>query len=202
MMPATIRGAVEAAAVAAAAIACGVVVIVHSGEEVYGIPGWGVGATVALVAVSLAGCALVAWAGRPGFSAVLVACAALMVLGVLAIFSVGLLALLVAGGLLSWALSGRWSGPRRGRAAVGAVLAGAPLPLLVAFAAAGPLVACDVDGAGSGENVFLGLVSDGGSAFTTSDAGGSASGHSEGGGYAYSYTCRDGQLVRFDLRWR
>jgi hypothetical protein len=201
-MAATARGAVVAAVVAAAAVACGVVVIVHSGEEVYGIPGWGVGLTVALVAVSLAGCAVVARVRQPGFSAVVLACAAFVVLGMLAVFSFGLLALLVAVGLLRWALSGRWSGPLRGRAAVGAVLAGAPLPVLVIFAAAGPLVDCDVDGVSGGENVFLGLGSDGGSATATGDGGGSASGRVEGGGYAYSYTCRDGQLVRFDMRWR
>jgi hypothetical protein len=88
---------------------------------------------------------------------------------------------------------------------VGAVLAGASLPLLVTLAMAGPLVDCDRDGVTSGENLFLGLESTGGSGVSSSEAGdasGTFTGRVEGGGYHYSYVCRDGRLAQFDLRWR
>jgi hypothetical protein len=78
--------------------------------------------------------------------------------------------------------------------------------VLVVVAMAGPLVDCDVNGVTSGENVFLGLGTGGGgdasSASAAGDTSGRFSGRAEGAGYDYSYVCRDGRLVKFDLRWR
>jgi hypothetical protein len=162
--------------------------------------------TALLLSLVAIGCGLLAWSRQPAFGAVVLAGVAIGVLGLLAILSFGVLALLVAGALLAWAGSGRWSGARRGRAAAGAVLAGAPLPVLVVFAIAGPLVDCDVNGVTSGENVFLALGSarggDASSASAASNATGTFSGRAEGPGYDYSYVCRDGSLVKFDLHRR
>jgi hypothetical protein len=173
---------------------------------VYGIPGWGVTMTLVLMSLVLVGSVLIAWSRQPAFTAVVLAGVALGVLGLLAILSFGVVALLVAGGLLGWACSSRWSGARSGRAAAGAVLAGAPLPILAVFAMAGPLVDCDIDGVTSGENVFLGRGSADGNGVSSASAAGVAngafSGHAEGPGYDYSYVCRGGRLVKFDLRWR
>lgn len=180
------------------AIVLGVVVLDHAGDAVYGIPRWGVVMTVALMGSSAVGGAVLAWSRQVGFGAVVLSAAATGALGILAVFSFGLLALLAATGLLAWAASGTWAGARNTRAAVGAVLAGAPLPVLVVLAASGPLVDCQADGVTAGENVFLGVGSSGGSATATADG----TGRVEGGSYEYSYTCRDGTLVRFELRWR
>ena len=184
----------------------GVVTIDRASDAVYGIPGWGVALTALLLSLVVIGCGLIAWSRQPAFGAVALAGVAFGVLGLLAILSFGVLALLVAGGLLASAGSGRWSGARRGRAAAGAVLAGAPLPVLVVFALAGPLVDCDVNGATSGENVFLTLGSargaDASSGRAASGASGTFSGRAEGPGYDYSYVCRDGSLVKFDLHRR
>lgn len=184
----------------------GVLLVDHASQEVYAIPRWGVGLTLGLLALSIFGCGLIVWSRQAGFSAVVLGGAALGVLGLLAIFSFGLLALVIASGLLGWAAAGRWPGRRRGRAAVGAVLAGAPLPLLVVFAMGGPLVDCDADGSSSEENLFMGVASGGGSTISSGSAtrapGGTESGHAQGGGYEYSYACRGEKLVRFNLRWR
>jgi hypothetical protein len=180
----------------------GVLTIDRASEEVYGIPGWGVALTAVLLSLVVVGCGLIAWSRQLAFSAVV----AFGVLGLLAILSFGVLALLVAAALLGWARSDSWSSARRGRAAAGAVLAGAPLPVLVVVAMAGPLVDCDVNGVTSGENVFLALGSarggDVSSASAASDASGTFSGRAEGPGYEYSYVCRDGSLVKFDLHRR
>jgi hypothetical protein len=184
----------------------GVATIDRASEAVYGIPGWGAALTALLLSLVVLGCGLIVWSRQPVFSAVMLAGVAASVLGLLAILSFGVLALIVAGGLLTWAGSGRWSGARRGRAAAGAVLAGTPLPVLVVFAMAGPLVDCDVNGVTSGENVFWALGSarggDAASAIAASDASGAFSGRAEGPGYDYSYVCRDGTLVEFDLHRR
>jgi hypothetical protein len=177
----------------------------RASKEVYGIPSWGVVVTLVLLGLTVVGCGLIAWSRQPAFSAVVLAGVALAALGLLAILSFGVLALLVAGGVLAWAGSRRWRGARRGRAAVGALLAGAPLGLLVSLAIAGPLVDCDTDGVTSVENVFLGMRSAAGTSTSSASASGDPNGTFSGrvkGGYEYSYVCRGGRLVRFDLRWR
>jgi hypothetical protein len=178
----------------------------RASKEVYGIPGWGVVVTLVLLGLTVVGCGLIAWSRQPAFSSVVLAGVALAALGFLTILSFGVLALLVAGGVLAWAASDRWQGARSGRAAVGALLAGAPLALLAGFAIAGPLVDCETDGVTSGENVFLGMRSTAGtstaSESASGDPDGTFSGRVEGDGYEYSYECRSERLVKFDLRWR
>jgi hypothetical protein len=127
----------------------------RASKEVYGIPGWGVVATLALLGMTVVGRGLIAWSRRPAFSAVVFAGAAPAALGLLAVPSFGVFALLAAAGVLARAGGGRRRGARSGRAAVGAVLAGAPFALLVSFAITGPLVDCHTDGVTSGGNVFL-----------------------------------------------
>jgi hypothetical protein len=201
------RGALVAVPVLAGAVYCAAVVVDHASKAVYAVPGWGLAMTVVLLCLALVGCGLVVMSRRPGFSAVVLAGVALGVLGLLAITSIGMFALLLACALLGWAGFDGWHGDGRGQAAVGAMLAGAPLPLLVIFAIAGPLVDCDRNGVTSGENFFVSLKSSGGSASAwsgsaTSDTTGAFNGRSAGSGYEYSYVCRDGRLVHFDLRWR
>lgn len=198
--------ALVALPVLAGALSSSLVVFDHAGDDVYGIPARGIAATIVLLALTLFGAGVILWSRQAGLSAVVLAGAALGAFGVLAIFSFGLPALLAAWGLLAWAGRRRWSAPRRAQATVGAVLAGAPLPLLVLFAAAEPLVSCEANGSSGGENVFTALGStgatSGSSGSVTSAPDGSGSGHAEGAGYEYSYECRDGRLVRFNLRWR
>jgi hypothetical protein len=180
--------------------------VTRASDDIYGIPGWGVAATVVLLCLTVVGCGLIASSRQPVFSVVVLAAAALGVAGILAIFSFGVLAVLLAGGLLAWAGSGRWSSARTSSAVVGGLLTGAPLPVLVSFALAGPLVECHTDGVTTGGNVFLGAQStretSTSPASATGEPDGTFSGHVEGDGYDYSYVCRDGRLVEFDLRWR
>lgn len=198
--------ALVALPVLAGALYSSLIVFDHAGEDVYGIPARGVAATIVLLVLTLLGAGVILWSRQAGLSAVVLAAAALGAFGVLAIFSVGLLALLASCALLAWATAHRWSGRRRSQATVGAVLAGAPLPLLVLFAAAGPLVKCEANGSSAGENAFTASRSTGGSSVSsgsaTSAPDGTGSGHVKGAGYEYSYECRDGRLVRFDIRRR
>jgi len=119
-----------------------------------------------------------------------------------AIFSFGLLALIVGGALFAYALSDRWEHAREPKATAGAVAAGIALPLLVVFAIQGPLVSCDENGAQAGENLFLGLGSSSGSSESLVPLSGDATGREEGESYVYMYRRRDGELARFDLTWR
>jgi len=202
--PQIARAALPALPILAGATFLSLLTVARASQEVYGIPGWGVLVTCVLLGLTVVGCGLIAWSRQPAFSAVVVAAVALTALGFLAVLSFGVLALLVAAGLAAWASRGRWRGAHRGRATVGALLAGAPLPLLIGFALAGPLVDCDTNAVTSGENVFLGMQSAGSGTSATGTDGpdGTFSGRAEGGGYAYSYVCRDGRLVSFELRWR
>lgn len=202
--PGTVGAALVVALALAGAISCAALTIGRASDEVYGIPGWGVAVTAVLLAVVVGGCALIWWSRQPAFSALVLAGVAFGVLGLLAALSFGPLALLVAAALLTWAASR--SRARSARAAAGAVLAGAPLPLLAVFAMAGPLVDCEPNGVTNGENVFLTFGSGGGSGgwsgSTAGDAGGAMTGHAEGPGYDYTFVCRDGRLVEFELHRR
>jgi hypothetical protein len=202
--PRTLKGALVALPVIGGALVATAVVLDHAGQDVYGIPGWGVGVTIALSSLVLLGAGAILWSRQPALSAVVLVGAALGAFGVVAMLSIGPFALIPAGGLLWWASAHRWTGPHRTRATVGAALAGAPLPVLVVFAMAGPLVECAANGSSSGENVFMALGSSGGSgtsvATSSSSLDATAGGHASGDGYEYSYECRDGRLVRFALR--
>jgi hypothetical protein len=192
-----------AAAAAAAVALCGGTVLAHAGQDVYAIPDWGRTLTMVLLALGVAGAAVVAWARQAQHSAAVLVIAALGVFGLLAIFSVGIVVLAVAAGLLALTLGRDWTGPRRGAAAAGAVLAGGVLPLLLLLALSDPVVDCGPEGTRAGENLFMALGGDEtASAAMDSPDGGIETGGSRGENYEYDFTCRDGRLVEFDLRWR
>ncbi len=186
-----------------AAIACAVRVVGHAADDVYGIPGWGVALTLGLVALSFAGDALVAWSQEPAAGAVALVAGALGGLGLLTFLPLGLLGLAAAALLAVRTLGRRGAGART---VAGGLLAGAPLPLLAILALGGPVVRCHPDGSSAGESFFMGVASGRGVGASSGASGaaapGTETGHAESDGYAYSYTCRDGRLVRFRLRWR
>ena len=182
-------------AILAAAAAALAVAVDHAGEDVYYVPTYGVAIAAAAFAAAVAG-GVVIWRSRAaGLGVAAAAATALFVLGVLAIFSIGLLLLLVAA-VVTVAVARRAG--ERPAAVAGGVLLGAPLPVLAVIALAGPLVDCQTGT--SGENVFLGFESSESSGSTTVSPDGSSTGRVAGEGYAYEYACRDGRLVRFELR--
>jgi hypothetical protein len=193
------RTALLVTVVLVAALGLGAVTLGRASDDVYGIPGWGVAATLVLVALAVAGCALIARARQPAFSAAILVGTALAVLGMLAILSFGLLALVVAALVLAWAGTRQH---RSGRAAAGAMLAGAALPVLFVFVLSGPLVDCDPDGVTSGENLFMAGTSGSGASTGWGDEEETFTGTQRGDDYDYSYTCRGGELVSFELRRR
>jgi hypothetical protein len=111
-------------------------------------------------------------------------------------------ALLLAMALIPLLASRRWPQERRGAATAGAVLVGVALPLLAFCALSGPVVSCGSDSVSGGENVFMGLMSGDSTSEMSSGSDGSSGGHASGGGYEYSFECRDGELASFRLRWR
>ena len=194
-------GAIVLVAALAGAVASLVAFAEHSGDDVYGIPGWGLGLATGLTVLVAAGCLLAWWSRDAAFSALIATSAAFGVFGILSLLSVGVLALGIAVGLAVWAGMAR-SGERRASAAVGGALVGGPLPLLVVLALSNPVVDCQRGATTSGENFFMGLTSDSAESSVTDAPDGSSSGSARGDSYRYSYECRDGRLVRFDLRWR
>lgn len=187
---------------ALALTASGVTALLHAGQEVYAIPGWGVMLTVALMFIGLAGAALVAWSRQPAYAAGILAGTALGAFGLLAILSIGIFILAVAAGLLGWTLRRPWTGPRRGAAAAGAVLAGVALPVLLVLALSGPVVDCGPQGTSAGENLFMALGNDESEAESSDSPGGPETGRARGETYEYTFTCQDGQLTEFDFRRR
>ena len=178
----------------------GAAVLTHADEEVYAFPGWGVTLTLVLLVVGLGGALAIGWARRASLSAGVLVASALLVFGVLAILSVGVLALLTGAGLLAWTLR-RAPGSRRLAAIGGAALAGAVLPVLLVIALSGPVVECDGEGASAGENLFMSLGGGGGESeiFDALDRSG---GSARGGNYEYTFSCVGERLAEFDLRWR
>jgi hypothetical protein len=198
---------VVVAAAVLGAVGAAILVASHADETVYAIPGWGVTIAVGLAAVSLAGCAVIAWSRNAGVGALMLGAAATGAFGLLAIASVGLLILLAATGLLVFAIRAAATDPQGGRALAGGALAGLPLALLAVMALSGPVVECAENGAGAGENIFMTMASVGGDGVSTGESTSSAAvdtsgGEASGASYEYSYKCAGGKLVDFDLRWR
>lgn len=98
-------GVLVIAAALVIAVYFGVSALDHANEEVYAVPRWGVLIAIALLALTVVGVVLVAWSGQLNLGAVSAGAAALAVLGVLAMFSFGLLALVAAAGLFAWPVS-------------------------------------------------------------------------------------------------
>jgi hypothetical protein len=180
----------------AAIVASLVLTLVHAGQEVYDIPGYGV--AIAVVAGVVAAVAIgVGWRATCGRVVALAAIGgALTVLGVLSLPPV----LVVAAALLVLAV--RTSrGEHATAAVVAGVLLGIALHVVALIALSPPLVDCATGSAG--ENVFLGLTSNAASGRGSADAAGTTSrGRARGETYEYTYSCRDGRLVDFELRNR
>jgi hypothetical protein len=173
----------------------------HGREEIYAIPGWALVLGVALAGAAIAGCVVAATSDHPVFALAALLTVALTVAGVVSIFSVGLLLLALAAGVA--VVAARMA--QSSQATIGAVLVGFAVPLLALFALSGPVVECGHDGSSSGENLFMafGSGSDSGSSGTVASApGGDGSGSASGPGYAYTFECRDSELVAFELHWR
>src|SRR5687768_3474544 len=97
------RGALVAVPVLGGAVYCSALTVDHASKAVYAVPGWGVVTTGVLLSLTLVGCGLLVWSRQPLFGAVVLAGVALGVLGLLAITSIGMPALLLACGLFGWA---------------------------------------------------------------------------------------------------
>ena len=183
----------------AVAAACGAVLLAHSSDEIYAVPGWAVTTTIVLVVVAVAGGALIVRSRAAHFGAIVATAVALGAFGVLAILSIGIVALALAAAMFAWA----FRAPSRPPLAIaGGALLGVALPVLVVFAMAGTVVDCSENGARAGENVFLGLESSEGNGEATSSPDGRETGSASGETYEYTWACDGDRLVEFELRRR
>lgn len=172
--------------------------LLHAGQDVYYIPGYGVGIALAAFVLASVGAGLGWRSGRPGIVALTLLAVALGVIGFLSILSIGILLLAVS--LALFVVAARLPRGRHHAAATGAgVLLGLGVPVLALISLSPPLVDCEASS--SGENIFLGLESNSASGSVSAD-GRTDRGRAEGGTYRYSYTCRNGKLVQFDFRHR
>lgn len=184
-----------------------VVVVQHAGRPVYDLPTGAVVVGVLAALASIVGWGLVARSGDPLFlgGAVL---GLLLVGGVAALLSVGVLLLLAALALAT--VIGRAAGRRRaeGRhqstrlAILAAALVGLGLPIAAGVAADGPRVRCLRDGVATSSSIFRGGSSvSGGSGESIAeplDAGPAEHRGSFGsGGRTYAYRCVGTELVEF-----
>lgn len=173
----------------------------HARQEVFYIPAYGVVIAAGAFVLAAIGLALSWRSRRYGVVTLTMLAVALGMLGVLAIFSIGVL--LLAGSLvLFFVVAAKLpGGPNRTQAAAGGVLLGLGLPALALMSLSPPLVDCQ--SGSSGENIFLGFESDSAAASASLSADGrTETGRAQGDTYEYAYRCRDGKLARFDLRRR
>ncbi|MDX6683843.1 MAG: hypothetical protein QOG94_3882 [Solirubrobacteraceae bacterium] len=182
-----------------AAIGAGLVVtVVHAGDEVYAIPGYGVAIAAGGAVLALAGIAL-AWRSRRGRAVTLAALAG--ALAVLALLSFPPLLVLVAAiAAIALRTAGRGETRNRAAAIAGGAMLGIGLHVVALIALSAPLVDCAAGRAG--ENVFLGLRSHASSGTGSAGGDGRTRGRLRGDGYELSYACRGDDLVQFDLRDR
>jgi hypothetical protein len=180
-----------------AVVAAGLVLtVVHASDEVYAIPGYGVGIAIAGAALAAAGIAL-GWRARCGRAVALAATAG--ALAILALLSFPPMLVLVAVLAVIAVRMARGSA-NAGAALAGGAMLGAGLHVVALIALSPPLVDCASGQAG--ENVFLGLRSDRSSGNGSSSHSGTTSGRLEGDDYVLTYSCRGAELVDFDLRRR
>lgn len=177
--------------------------IVHSRQEIFYIPAYGVGIAAGAFCLALLGLAL-SWRSRGfGLALVTMLAVALGVIGVLTILSIGVVLLAISLALGSVAAT-RLTVDGSGRAAAaGGALLGLGVPVLAVVAMSGPLVECELGGARVQGNLFLGFESgSGGGEGAGSPDGRTSSGSTHGETYEYTYRCQDGKLVDFDFRHR
>ena len=182
-----------------AAIATGLVVtVVHAGDEVYAIPGYGVAIAAGAAVLAMTGIAL-AWRSRRGRAVTLAALAS--ALAVLALLSFPPLLVLVAAiAALAVRSASHQTGGQAPQAIAGGAMLGIGLHVVALIALSPPLVDCESGKAG--ENVFLGLGSDHGTGSASSRGDGTTRGALTGDDYELAYTCRGDELVEFDLDTR
>jgi hypothetical protein len=208
------RGAVALVALLGGLLSAwlGVVVVVHAGRPVHDLP---VSAVVIGLAAALA--AVVGWVlvGRSGDGVLLSAAllGLLLVGGVAALMSIGILLLLVGGAVA--VVLGRVAGRRRSegrpvdvrRALLAGALVGLGLPVAAIAAADGPIVECHTNGTSGSESIFRsggssGSSSGSGSSFSSlaegDRSGTTSSGVMSSGGRAYRYRCAGDELVEFE----
>jgi hypothetical protein len=170
-----------------------VVSVHHKGQAVYAMPPVALAVALAGAALAVVGAAGMVAVRRHDAALLVAVVATLMTMGVLSLFSVGLLFLL-AGLAIAVALARRLSG-----SGVAAVASG--LAMTVGLAAAGlvaiqpPVVECLENGTRSSSSIWSGTGSSSGS--TRSGPGGSSAGTVTHGSKTYSFTCRDGRLIGF-----
>jgi len=181
-----------------AALVVGLVqTLVHAGQDVYYIPHYGVGLAAGAFVVAVAGIALGWRSGRFGRVALTMLGVVVAIVGVVS-FGVLMLALVMAFSVLVARAS---RGRRDATATAAGVLLGLGVFVLALVALSPPLVDC-ADGS-AGENMFLGFGSNSASGSGSVSADGQTNrGRAQGETYVYSYTCRNGKLVQFAIRYR
>ena len=177
------------------------ITILHARQEVFYIPTYGIGIAAGAFVLAAMGLALSWRSRRFGLAALTMLAVALGVMGVLAIFSIGLLLLAVSLALFFVLAAKLPGGANRAPATAGGVLLGLGVPVLALISLSQPLVDCQ--SGSSGENIFLGFESDSAAASASlSPDGRTETGRAQGETYEYAYRCRDGKLAQFDLRRR
>jgi hypothetical protein len=183
-----------AGAVTLTAVYLTAVTVHHWRQPVYAVPSVALAITVAAAALAVAGAVGILVVRRPDAALVSALVVSLMAVGVLALFSIGLLFLLAGTGI-AIALARRLSGSEP---AAMAVASGAAVAIGLATAAlvAGqpPVVECSDNGTSSSSAIWSGGSTSGSS---HSGPGGNATGTITQGSTTYKFTCTDGHLVEF-----
>lgn len=185
------------------------VVVDHAGKEVYDLPRSAVVIGLAGAGAAAAGWLLVAWR-RDGLVLGATLASLLLVAGVLALMSIGILLLIGFGASVVFLIrrAARRDRPvSTGFLLAAAVLVGIGLPAAGLVARSDPVVTCLPNGAAGSSSIFRpsGSGSSSGMAVSGSAAdgsGGGTSGEISAGDRHYRYRCEGDQLVEFEVEDR
>ena len=197
--PREIRGPIRALVVSVCSVVVGAVVVMaivsvrHAGQPEYDLPAIAVVVVFAASLLALVGAVVVGWTTQPMLALLCSLATLLVVGGILAILSIGLVLLIGAVPVVIAAVrrAQRTSSP-------GAVLGGIAMTLGLVVALQQPLVECSKNGVRTSSRTWWG--GGGGSSSSGSIVGSadrSISGTVSFGSHSYSYTCRDGHLTAF-----
>ena len=201
--PREIREPIRALVVSVCSVVVGAVVVMaivsvrHAGQPEYGLPAIAVVVVFAASLLALVGAVVVGWTTQPMLALLCSLATLLVVSGILAILSIGLVLLIGAAPVVIAAVrrAQRTSSP-------GAVLGGIAMTLGLTVglvvALQQPLVECSKNGVRTSSHTWWG--GGGGSSSSGSIVGSadrSISGTVSFGSHGYSYTCRDGHLTAF-----
>ena len=185
-----------AGAVILVAVYLTVVTVHHWGRPVYAVPSVALAISVTSAALAIAGAVGMVAVRRRDAALVSALVGLLMAVGVLALFSIGLLFLLAGTGI-AIALARRLSGSEPAAVAV-AVASGAAIAVGLATAALlaiqPPVVECSDNGIRISSSIWSGGSSSGSS---RGGPGGYSTGTITQGSTTYKFTCSDGHLVEF-----